>query len=98
MKKRNFAAIAAVLFVLCASACGGNANTNPVQIEATEEEKNVLPGELSAIEAALGAYTVIEHRCAAVRAGNHRRNGSLVVGSALIASRRRDFVFRMCHF
>lgn len=58
MKKRNFAA---VLFVLCASACGGNANTNPVQIEATEEEKNVLPSELAAIEIE-GAREIIAER------------------------------------
>ena len=61
MKKRNFAAIAAVLFVLCASACGGYANTNPVQIEATEEEKNVLPDELAAIEIE-GAREIIAER------------------------------------
>ena len=31
-----------------------------------DEVDDLLDGELSAIEAALGAYTVVEHRCTAV--------------------------------
>ena len=58
----------------------------------------LLDGQLTAVEAALGAYAVIQHGCTAVRAGNNRRNNGLVVSSSLITSRRRDFVFRMCHF
>ena len=57
-----------------------------------------LDSQFTAIEAAFGAYTVIERRCAAVGAGHDRRNDSLVMGSSLIPSGRRDFVFRMCHF
>lgn len=58
----------------------------------------LLDGELAAVETALGAYAVVQHGCTAVRTGHHRRNDSLVMSSALVASRRRDFVFRMCHF
>lgn len=50
MKKRNFIAIAMVLFVLFASACVGGGNNLPPNIEATEEEKGVFPDELAVIE------------------------------------------------
>ena len=53
--------------------------------------------QFAAIEAALGAYAVIERRRAAIRTGYDRRNDCLVMGSSLIPSGRRDFVFRMCH-
>ena len=53
--------------------------------------------QFAAIEAALGAYAVIERRRAAIRTGYDRRNDRLVMGSSLIPSGRRDFVFRMCH-
>ena len=53
--------------------------------------------QFAAIEAALGAYAVIERRRAAIRTSYDRRNDCLVMGSSLIPSGRRDFVFRMCH-
>lgn len=58
----------------------------------------LLDSQLTTVEAALGAYTVVEYCAAAVRAGYNRRNNGLVVSSSLISTSRRDFVFRMCHF
>ena len=57
----------------------------------------LLDSELTTVETALGAYTVVEYSCATVRASYNGRNLRLVVSSSFVSSGRRDFVFRMCH-
>ena len=46
----------------------------------------LLDSQLAAIEAAFGAYPVVEYRCAAVRAGYDRGNDCFVVSSTLVAA------------
>ena len=57
----------------------------------------LLDSELTTVETALGAYTVVKYRSATVRASYNGRNLRLVVSSSFVSSGRRDFVFRMCH-
>lgn len=65
MKKRNFVALAMVLLVLFASACGGSGNNVPPNIEATEEEKGVFQDELATIEIE-GAREITAERYSAI--------------------------------
>ena len=60
---------------------------------------SALDDDLTApVVAALRADAVIHNRGAAVGAGCKGRYRSEIVGTPLVSSLLREFVFRMCHF